>query len=214
MNISLNYTSTDFSKLNLTDTSNETDWKEAVEIFEDRYSNRFINPILELATNKKLSIWEYSGFAIMALNCLLIETLNQFYYGVNDTNEIKNDISITHINSIEDAFVDFFTKSKHFNTSFKDKESRIFYLQVRCGLLHQAETKKSSTIHIKSEQPEIVVLTNTGQLNEGISIRRDLFTTQLVEEYNDYKKRLLLPVNTDLRKHFIIKMTHICNDSK
>lgn len=214
MNISPNYNSEHFTKLNLSDSSNENDWKEAIKIFDDRYSNRFVNPILALANNSNLSVWEYSGFSIMALNCLLIETLNQFYYGVNDTDELKKDKSITHINSIEDAFIDFFTKSNNFNSAFKPDEAKIFYLQVRCGLLHQAETKKSSTIHIKSEQTEIVVLTNKGQLNEGISIRRDLFTTKLIKEYCDYKERLHLYENIDLRKSFISKMKHICDDTK
>jgi hypothetical protein len=200
--------------LNLTVISNDIDWKEAVKIFDDRYLNRFINPILTLANNNKLSIWIYSGFAIMTLNCLLIETLNQFYYGVNDTNELIKDKSIKHINSIEDAFFEFLTKSNYFNTCFKTEESKIFYKQVRCGLLHQAETKGNSTIHIKSEQTEIVVLTKKEQLNVGVSIRRDLFTTQLIKEYNNYMERLLLPVNTDLRKNFISKMKYICDNTK
>lgn len=96
MIISPKISSADFNKFKLTENSSDNTWKKAINIFDDRYTSRFINPILELSNNKKISIWEFSGFAIMALNCLLIETLNQFYYGVNDTNDLKK-INQLHI---------------------------------------------------------------------------------------------------------------------
>jgi len=77
----------------------------------------------------------------MSINCLLIETLNQFYYGVDDTDELKKDKNIKHINSIEDSFIDFLTSSKYFNLAFDKESSSLFYRHIRCGLLHQAKTK-------------------------------------------------------------------------
>lgn len=214
MKISPKYTSTDYINLQLKETSSKSDWEQAVKIFDDRYTNRFINPIYELAKSKNIVVWEYSGFAIMALNCLLIETLNQFYYGVNDTDELIKDKSVSHINKIEDAFVDFLTKSKFFNHCFKQKEACLFYLHIRNGLLHQAEVKKGSLIHIKCAQKEMVKIENSGNPNEGISLRRDLFTDSLIKEYGNYKTRLLTePADCKLREAFIKKMGHICDDT-
>ena len=213
MEISPRYTSDSWFKLKLTVTSPDKDWKKAVEIFDDRYSNRFINPIDALKNNSKINIWVYSGFSIMAINCLLIETFNQFYYGVKDTDAFKSDESICHINSIEDSFVDFFCRSKNFSSDFDIKKAKIFYKQIRCGLLHQAETKKTSRIHIKKEQKELIIVENEDQPNEGISIRRDIFTDRLFQEYDDYKKRLLkIPFEPKLRINFIKKMNYICDD--
>ena len=211
MKISPNYTSETFTNLNLTEHSSDEDWKTAVEIFNDRYSSRFINPIKALMSNDDSRIWEYSGFAIMTINCLLIETLNQFYYGVRETKDLKKDKNVPHINSIEDAFVDFLGKRNFFK--IPAKEAKLFYLQVRNGLVHQAETKKSSKIHIQSSQPEIIKIVSSGNVNEGVSIRRDLFTTALLNEYDEYKKKLLdKPIDKPLRKNFIQKMGFICDD--
>jgi hypothetical protein len=148
MKISPRYNSTDWTVLSLTPTSPDEEWKKAVAIFDNRYSYRFIKQIDALRFNTSKVTAIYSGFAIMSLNCLLIETLNQFYYGVNDTDELKKDKSIKHITNIKDSFIDFLTASKHFNSAFDKLASGLFYYHIRCGLLHQAETKMSSTIHI------------------------------------------------------------------
>jgi hypothetical protein len=215
MNISPRYNATNWIELKLTTASSNEDWKEAINIFDNRYSYRFIKQIDTLRFNSSNQTRIYSGFVIMSINCLLIETLNQFYYGVDDTDELKKDKNIKHINSIKDSFIDFLTSSKYFNPVFDKESSILFYDDIRCGLLHQAKTKKSSIIHIKKSQKQILEKIYDGKKITGISIRRDLFTDALVEEYENYKKTLLtLPVNEKLRKNFITKMNLICDENK
>lgn len=52
-------------------------WETAINIFEDRilWNGRYFKSIDILLDNNDLDI---TGFAIMAINCLLVETLYQF----------------------------------------------------------------------------------------------------------------------------------------
>ena len=62
-------------------------WNKAIEIFEDRIDGRYLKQIETL--DKK----NFSGFAIMSLTCLLIETIEQFWNGnittIKSTNKKK-----------------------------------------------------------------------------------------------------------------------------
>ena len=68
-----------------------------------------------------------NGFAIMANCCLLIETLESFKNGWEDTLKLS-----------EKAFEQFFTTDNFF-IELKTFEND-FYKNVRCGILHQGET--------------------------------------------------------------------------
>ena len=80
INISPNYNKDSYLNLNLTLQSSEFDWNTAVTIFKDRIEGRFLNQIDLLSNDVNAN-----GFTIMALNCLLIETLYQFKEGKDKT---------------------------------------------------------------------------------------------------------------------------------
>lgn len=65
------------------------------------------------------------GFSIMANMCLLIETLQCFKEGIEDSKGRSKEM-----------FIKFFTGNEIFNI---DGEN--FFYHVRCGILHQGETK-------------------------------------------------------------------------
>jgi hypothetical protein len=212
MNISYKYHSDDWHSLKLTNTSQLDDWKKAIAIFDIRYQYRYIKQINALQFNKTKIIANNSGFLIMAINCLLIETLNQYYYGKKNSEEIKSDKNISNIKSNKDCFVDFFTKSTFFNSEFNIEISEIFYEDIRCGLLHQAESKHLSKIHINQSQKSMLKLIINNN-KKSLSIRRDLFTNKLFQEYNGYKAKLLSePPELKLRTNFINKLNSICNE--
>lgn len=211
MRISPKYNSTDWLSLNLKHESNSHHWGKAIQIFKDRYESRFINPIKELHENKNENIRIYSGFSIMVLNCILIETLQQFYYGKKDSDKICDDKRIDNIRNHKDCFVDFFNRSKSFD-SFNTEMSNLFYSMIRNGLLHQAEIKKGSKINIKKNQKDIAIILNENMKNEGLSIRRDLFTVSLLTEYYKYISELEKTEHSIIRNNFITKMNLIVND--
>ena len=76
ISISPKYTSEDWEKLQF---HTADDWDKAVKMLEDRIIGRFFEVVARIRQ------YGYAGFAILALDCLLIETLEQFHQGVNET---------------------------------------------------------------------------------------------------------------------------------
>lgn len=95
-----------------------------ISIIEHRLSRRFVKTI-DNANEKDLS-----SFMSMAICCLIIETLECFYLGLPDTKKSGEGARV---------FKSFFNRSKGDFPGFFEK-SKDFYENVRCGLLHQAET--------------------------------------------------------------------------
>jgi hypothetical protein len=170
------------------DFSREEDWQTAIQMFEDRIRGRFLDIV------EKIKSYHYAGFAIMALDCLLIETLEQFRQGVARTPH----------NQSGQYFVNFLTQtafSEYFNREIGD----LFYRHIRNGLLHQAEITGSS--RIRKDEPEMVKVAEDGK---GLIINRDLFHERLVEVFEDYLRRLRDGKDQTLRENFRKKMDAIC----
>ena len=186
MKISKNYSTTDWIKLKF---DSEQDWEEACKIFYDRLYSRFLKPI------KMIEDYEFSGFVIMALDCLLIETYQQFYNGEKETPKRKS----------KEYFKQFFNDTS-FKEDFKERMADMFYDHVRCGILHQAETKSNTKIKINDNLPIVKYAKN----ENGLIINRTKFHKKLISIINSYIKDLRNPTNEDLRKNFQKKMNYIC----
>ena len=97
-------------------------------LIRERFTERFTLPLHSRHRH---------GFNIMAICCLMIETLESFHQGWKDTNG-----RIVHngknISKSECSFHLFFQNNAHFE-SFIGWE-KDFYKGIRCGILHQAET--------------------------------------------------------------------------
>lgn len=76
MRISPRYTSDDWKRLSF---ETEADWDTAIDILTDRIEGRFLRPVAMIER------YEFAGFATMAIDCLLIETLQQFVEGMPKT---------------------------------------------------------------------------------------------------------------------------------
>jgi hypothetical protein len=187
-------------RLLVLETRDSPDWDFAIKIFEDRVEGRFLKQIDLLEKNPNRLIRVFAGFAIMSLDCLLIETLEQFYKG-----NIRTGAGMD-----EKAFFDFFQRSLKFKSFFDTQaKATVFYQQIRCGLLHQAQTKKKSTIHILPE--EMLQWVNPKCLNEGIRIQRKLFHAEVVGIYTSYVDKLKDQKELNLKRKFRRKMNYIVN---
>lgn len=176
------------------------DVNAAIRIFEDQIDSRFLKQIELLDKNPNRRTGVFSGFAIMALDCLLIETLEQFYKGKIRTGQGMD----------EKSFFDFFQRSSKLKIFFDSQDkATIFYTQIRCGLLHQAQTKKKSTIHIRNEA--MLQWVNPQNFEEGIKIQRRLFHDEIVDIYNSYVNKLKDPSSLNLKRKFQRKMDFIVN---
>ncbi|NRS90882.1 hypothetical protein HNQ02_003829 [Flavobacterium sp. 7E] len=199
--ISEKYQNTDWKSLNLLD-DNNVNWTDGISIIEDRFFSRFFSQI------EKIKDDEFSGFVVMSIDCLLIETLMQFYLGIDNTE--------VNYKSVQwKAFKDFFKNSTHFNADFKTNNiCKTFYQQFRCGLLHQAQTKEKSLIKIC--QTSFLTLADAKNVKVGLIIDRTQFHNKLFSEFNEYIQKLIDNKNNfageNLRIKAILKMDLICKE--
>lgn len=167
----------------------ESDWQLAVDIFQDRIRERFLDPLA------RIEDCPYSGFAVLALDCLLIEMLQQFREGVNRTPAGKSKL----------FFTKFLTETG-FGRFFDDRQAELFYRQIRCGILHQAELRGSSRVLVADDVP----LVSYSEDNKGLTVNRRAFHRHLLEEFDVYVNQLKDPSNTRMRERFKHKMMTIC----
>ncbi len=189
MLISPQYKADDWKDL---DFSNEEDWQKAIVIFEDRIRGRFLK-FIDLIKD-----YEFSGFAVLALDCLLIETLQQFREGEEKTPYSK----------ARKYFVRFLTETS-FREFLTEDTAKKFYDQIRCGILHQAEVKENSLVRICQNEP----LVKSTEDDKGVVVNRKLFHEQLVKVFEEYLSCLRDPSNKDERDKFKKKMDYICRVS-
>jgi hypothetical protein len=78
----------------------EGDWLKAIEIVEDRIRGRFVIWIDKIASE------QFSGFAVIALDCLLLETLHGFMTGKRSEGKCP-------------VYEDFLSTHKHFKLTKK-----------------------------------------------------------------------------------------------
>ncbi len=200
--ISPKYYASKWLSLNLKE-KDSTDWEIAFDIFEDRIAGRFLKQIEILESNEDPEIKYFSGFSIMAIDCLLIETLQQFYNGTKRTGKGQD----------EKVFHDFFSRSSFFSTFFNEiDKTRIFYNHIRCGILHQAQTKKQSIIHIRGNTP-LIEWIDKADYSKGLSINRYEFHKALLEVYEKYLRDLRSTKNLNLRRKFEKKMNIIAKQT-
>src|SRR6185312_8484524 len=106
-------------------------WDTAIHILESRIHDRYINPmdfLIASEANKSASDRRF-GFTVLAIDCLLVETLGAFIEGFEKTD-----------GKSKKTFCTFLRTRKQFASEFTtDDVANKFYEQFRCGILHQAE---------------------------------------------------------------------------
>lgn len=157
--------------------------QKIIEFLKQRFTERYIEP-MRVEKEKK------NGFTIMAISCLMIESLESFYQGWADSNR-KGQL----------AFCNFFDRNKNF--SFIKGHSEEFYKCVRCGILHQGETTKGW--HIRRDGPVFQEQTKT--------INAKLFHDRVEMALNSYCANLKREEwNSDIWKKLRQKMNMVCKN--
>lgn len=87
--------------------TSEEGWRTAIEIFEDRIKYRYLDAIdvLQASDDEHYKLYKQRrfGFSMMALDCLLIETLAQFRNGLKDSDEARGKLGL---NNTDSSFAD------------------------------------------------------------------------------------------------------------
>jgi hypothetical protein len=185
----------DYIKIKLNANSDEGSWSLAIDIFQERINGRYINLIeklIEESRNKEEIFVNYS-FSIMALNCLLIETLLQFYEGTDKTKGENNK-----------AYTKFLTSYEPFKSEFSEKTAKAFYTDVRCGILHQAQTKGNTQLTLYNNK--IIE-----EIDKGIRVDVEKFYELVKRAIEIYTNKILDSREIELKKNFINKMNYIAD---
>lgn len=191
MEIAPGFTDGDWRRLTF---KSERDWIRAVAALRRRLEERFVKPARSLMRFKR------SGFAILALDSLLVETLQQFREGVAETPYVFR--NGRRVLASEEYFRAFLTSS-YFGPGFTDQTATLFYRTVRCGILHQAEVKESSLVRRDAR------LVSMSADQKGVVVNPVFFHHRVEAGFRNYLADLRKRGDGDLRRRFRQKMNHI-----
>ena len=190
--ISPDYTRRDYVFIRLDAQSPADSWSKAIEILKDRIYGRYLDPVDELISSDP----NRNGFAAMSLLCLLIDTFMQFRFGYPDSSRDSRN---------GERYARFLRDCLGFNP----REAQSFYTDIRCGLLHSAETMNGSYLCPR--------FNHNGRAIESFYIERRMILKvsvqgmhQVLKEYFDkYCDELMAGSDTEIRKNFVMKMDDI-----
>jgi len=163
-------------------------WNEAARLLDDRIRGRYLSHASRLLKEP------YSGFAVLALDCAVVEALEQFRRGKAETPSGQGG-----------AYFEAFLTQTRFKLHFTAATAALFYRTIRCGILHQAEAKADSLVKRNAAQP-VVAPSNTGA---GLVINARRFHEELESAFDDYKQSLIEGTDSKARQAFIQKMNVI-----
>jgi len=169
-----------------------------IKFIHHRLNGRYIQPLLHFQDGYA------SGFLMMAASCLLIEAIQSFYQGLDTTNGCSTE-----------SFKSFFKREKEFFPKFEEcfpkyadnrAKKENFYSNIRCAILHQAETTGGYRI-VRDKSPLF-------DKNEK-TINADKFVEALEKCLDKYFKDLRSSSIDSLHwKNAIKKITFICDNCR
>jgi cation transport regulator ChaC len=163
-------------------------WEEIIGVFKRRLEERFEAPIAQLLGARASA--GRPGFAILALDCLLIDTLQSFREGRVTTGDVSSASSFRA-----------FLKSARFSDFNSDARSA-FFDYVRNALLHNGETRGDWRVRANTSR----MLSKSGSTR---TINRSMFHAAVVEELGEYCDELTSGPE-DNRRRFLRRMDAIC----
>lgn len=175
-------------------------WHEAFTAFyETRLNLRYLHPISVLQDN---GTFQGEGFAIVAIQCSLIEFLESTEQGTNYRYVPRGAaLGVYEYNASQDIFVAFLRDQAPFSATFNEESAKNFYIGVRCGLLHEARTKNGWCIRAKG--PVGMVADVASRI-----VYRDNFQEALLAYIKSYGEKLLC--EPQLQDAFIRKFDSLC----
>ncbi|MCY7352388.1 MAG: hypothetical protein LH606_17275 [Cytophagaceae bacterium] len=151
----------------------------------DRFYGRYLKPF-EYPNEDYIKNYK-NGFALMASCCLLIETYVSFKEKQFKDTSKESRRTFGHFFTTESRFLDLATGGRKVDGTIASKEDgglpNDFYYNVRCGILHNAETRKGWTITREISAKYFDSATK--------EINATKFANRLKAVLTDYKKNLI-----------------------
>jgi hypothetical protein len=179
----------DWLKLDL---DKPSDRERGITIFERRIRGRFTDAadFLIKDDESRAAIERRWGFAVLTLDCLLVETLQAFREGLTDTR-----------NKSKKLCVRFLIERPAFNQFFSRDLATRFYYEFRCGLTHNAQVFGTGRVWSIGD----LLRVEKGR----ITINRSAFHHCLLLELDNYVAELRNGLDKNLLQNFRTKMTFI-----
>lgn len=204
------------------DTQKDENWGLAYNFFEERINTRYINPI-NVILEMKDNLGE--GFAVVNLQCSLIETIESFINGCIHEYDINSEKLkwkrkgriIFHSNKL--IFKSFFKNREPFKSQVPNIKGNDFYEYVRCPLLHETQTKNNWLIKLDKEKTVLAYQEIKNDKEIEKIIYRENFQRDLEILVDNYKNAIINGEifcgikPEELRENFIAKFNHICDKS-
>jgi hypothetical protein len=185
MLISPHYHDRDWKRLNLSNSNaNDADWQTAADIVEDRVRGRLINWIDKLAAER------FAGFAVLALDCILIESL----FGLETGKPSPGNAATYH---------KVLTRPRFLNGGFDTVAATCFCECIRNGISHDNETRKGWLIERNVPNRKILV-----RKSSGYQLNRTEFHKAVVAEFSECMKKIR-EGNNDARQKMRKRMEDI-----
>ncbi|NDI97747.1 hypothetical protein GWA97_01480 [Flavobacterium sp. LaA7.5] len=204
-----------FSEELKTNRNHESIQKMFDEFLKERIQTRYLDPINAIS---KIKEHKGKGFSIVTIYCSLIEffeTLKKGYiyeypnYYLNDevVKGSRKDKSgdFLPLNN-EEIYTSFLTENKPFKDSFDEDTSKEFYKNVRCSLLHEAQTSKNWLI--KDGNTSNLILTKEAETNYTIYWKA---LEKAFDNYLNIHYYNLLKENEITQDNFILKFNKLCD---
>lgn len=192
-------------RANLTLGCDPSFWETAArDYFHARLNSRYLMPISAILSEHKL---KGEGFSIVAMQCSLIEFLESTVQGLtyaHRSGNSKKPLGDYEYSNSQKLFMNFLRKRNPFKEDFATKRlASDFYVNVRCGLLHEAQTRNNWLIHAHGKRILDVADPNrkiiySSNFQDALLVFIHWYETELVKE-------------TELQVAFIRKFNSLCS---
>lgn len=174
-------------------------WKRVVTAIRRRLTRRFVEPADALVRRERRNrrIPEGPGFAVLALDCLLLETLFGYERGGKATKTGR-------------SFTRFLRTAPGFKESFaKEDRAKSFAGSIRNGLLHDGETRHGWIVWKGRAGGPLVY----GHPDGRLVLYRDAFHAAVSAYLGAYLAKLREPGEVELRRKLKTRIDRLCKDS-
>lgn len=178
-------------------------WKTAYnDFFKARLQSRYFGPIGGLQESGDLA---GEGFSIAAIQCSLIEFLGSTIEGKSYRYRQDGDPPLAQFeySGSKKMFVRFLMTATPFRDVFDETLALDFYEGVRCGLLHEARTKKGWRVKAGTRAGPILDAKAKIVYRDGMQ--------RAFEEFVDWYGKTL-PTDKALQNAFLRKFDGLCMD--
>lgn len=174
-----------------------SDWREAIDVIRVRLTTRFVEPL------EALRSFEYAGFLMTAVDCLLAEAVQRLRLGMRNQRRKSALLLATFLRespSLDNQFV-----SAAHREPLRDCPCIAcdFYRNVRSAIVHDGETQNGW--QVRYGEPRLVQ--NEGDVR---ILDRNRFHDAVVTELGAYLADVARPERDDLRANLKKTLDALC----